>query len=106
MSNIKVGSKVYRDIEKMNHDELTAVAKAIYARMNDIANKGKALRSCNPHVAMRQVALLDKEFKSLELRMTLIEGRIKGLMTKDIKANQAKAKAEASPTVGIDIDEF
>ena len=47
-----VGSKVFRDVEKMNLSQLTEVARAIKQRMLDLMAKGKNLAgskggSCN-----------------------------------------------------------
>ena len=40
MSNIKVGGKVFRDIEKMKLDQLQEVRTAIIMRQQEIAKKG------------------------------------------------------------------
>ena len=50
--NVLVGSKVFRDVEKMNLSQLTEVARAIKQRMLDLMAKGKNLAgskggSCN-----------------------------------------------------------
>lgn len=80
MSNVKVGGKVFRDVEKMNFEQLTEVAKAIHARMLELAAAGKRLMG-SPSAASA-VGRMDGEMQTLNKRLTHIENLVKQVLKK------------------------
>jgi len=100
MPNIKVGGKVYRDVEKLDLDGLHAIRVAAVNRMQVLLAEGKKL---NPraHSSVFAMGRIDAEMKELNKRLAIVDGFAKNLVAGDVdkasKEHQAKQVVEIEP---------
>lgn len=83
MSNIKVGGKVFRDVEKMSLEQLQEVRTAIIMRQQAIAKEGMKLRQTPNHGTAARIAQMDTEFKGLEQRLNTVDRLAKPMAKKE-----------------------
>jgi hypothetical protein len=89
MSNIKVGSRIFRDVEKMDLDGLTKVINAISAHQHQICQTSLRLCANGPaHSGTSQVDKLDVEMKILERRLGLVRALAKKFTNQTIPVPQ------------------
>lgn len=92
MSNIKVGGKVFRDIEKMNLEQLHEVRAALVQRMQALYKEGLKLSGGRPTIAQAtRIGQLNNEMEQLDQRVKRIDALAKPLVKKDTATKLAPA---------------
>jgi hypothetical protein len=81
MSNMKVGGRVYRDVEKMNLEQLSEVRIALVKLMEKIAKEGAKLVP-GPS-SMTRFSVLDRQMKETEQRLKKIDALAKPIVKKE-----------------------
>lgn len=97
MSNIKVGGKVFRDVEKMSLEQLEDVRRMIVGQMQLLAGRVNKLNPRNP-ASKGAIGQIDKMMTALDERLNRVDTIAKTLVRTDVKARLANL-GEPSPEV-------
>jgi hypothetical protein len=82
MSNIKVGSKVFRNVEKMNFEELTVLRMAMVTEMTKIVEQGKHIP---PTIQGRgRLTQLNEKMMQLNRRMSMVDNLAKKIIAQAV----------------------
>jgi hypothetical protein len=97
MPNIKAGSRVYRNVEKMKLDDLQDVRRALIKEQVKLADKGRQL--AGGRGGNNEIAKMDEQFKVLERRIGMVDAFAKALIKKAVP-EVPKEYLDSTPTNG------
>lgn len=96
MSNIKVGGKVFRDVEKMSLQQLEEVRKALVEQQLKLIGKAKVVPA--NAVGLSRYGVIQAEMKQIEARLARVDAMAKPIIKADTIAKLANV-GEPSPEV-------
>lgn len=95
MSNMKVGGRVYRDVEKMNLDQLHEVRVALITLLDKKVKEGSKIQRTPQGQAT--FVRLNKEIEEIQKRLKRIDELAKPLIKADTRTKLADGKANELP---------